>query len=216
MFKTAFFLTGFCFLEPQYFSKDKKKPNFTFSTLHFNMKRPIFNFFEKAKLMMKFKLFLPILFISLASFGQNPGTADYKAHNEGWLVSMDEAIALSERTGKPIMANFTGSDWCGWCVRLTNDVFSKKEFKQWAEKNVILLEVDFPRRKQLPENIKSQNANLQQTFNVRGYPTVWVFNLKKDQANNQYQIEALGSTGYTQDVNTFTNGIDSMIKQGKK
>jgi thioredoxin-related protein len=166
--------------------------------------------------MKKLIILLPVFLISLTSLGQNLNTESYKAHNEGWLVSMDEAIALSEKTGKPIMANFTGSDWCGWCIRLTNDVFSKKEFKQWAEKNVILLEVDFPRRIQLPENIKAQNANLQQTFNVRGYPTVWVFNLKKDLTNNQYQIEALGSTGYSQDVNTFTNSIDSMIKQGKK
>ena len=103
--------------------------------------------------------------------------AEYTAENPGWLVNLDEAYALSKKTGKPIMANFTGSDWCGWCKRLTASVFSKDEFKVWAEKNVVLLELDFPRKKTLPQNIQAQNTNLAQAFQVAGYPTVWVFNL---------------------------------------
>ena len=59
--------------------------------------------------------------------------------NAGWIVSLDEAVALSEKTGKPIMANFTGSDWCGWCIRLKAEVFDTPEFKDWASDNVILL-----------------------------------------------------------------------------
>ena len=92
---------------------------------------------------------------------------------------MDEAYELSQKTGKPIMANFTGSDWCGWCKRLTKSVFVKKEFKKWAEENVILLEVDFPRRKKLPPAIQAQNRNIQQALRVSGYPTIWVFDLDK-------------------------------------
>jgi thiol:disulfide interchange protein len=170
--------------------------------------------------MKTIKLLIPALLLAFTSMAQNQAqevAAPYKAHNEGWLVNMDEAFALSEKTGKPIMANFTGSDWCGWCIRLTNDVFNKPEFKQWAEKNVVLLEVDFPRRKVLPDEIRQQNTSLQQAFNVVGYPTVWVFNLKRDPEKNHFSIEALGSTGYMQDVNAFTSGVENMIKQqGKK
>lgn len=137
----------------------------------------------------------------------------YTAENPGWLVNVDEAFALSKKSGKPIMANFTGSDWCGWCKRLTASVFSQETFKQWAEKNVVLLELDFPRRKTLPQNIQAQNANLQQAFQVSGYPTVWVFNLSKDEKLNQYSIEALGKTGYTATVEEFTAGIEQMIKK---
>jgi thiol-disulfide isomerase/thioredoxin len=154
------------------------------------------------------------LFVAISLFAQTDKA--YKAHNEGWLVSVDEAYEISKKTGKPIMANFTGSDWCGWCIRLTNDVFSKPEFKQWAAKNVVLLELDFPRRKALPENIQQQNAGLQQAFGVTGYPTVWVFHLNKDDKTKQYSINGLGKTGYTSDVATFTNGVDAMIKQGKQ
>ena len=140
-------------------------------------------------------------------------TESYAAENPGWLVNIDEAYALSKKTGRPIMANFTGSDWCGWCKRLTASVFSKDEFKTWAEKNVVLLELDFPSRKTVPQNIQAQNANLQQAFQVSGYPTIWVFHLNKDEAKNQYTIEALGKTGYTATVQEFTSGVEQMIKK---
>ncbi len=143
-------------------------------------------------------------------------SSTYKAENEGWLVNLDEAYEKSKKTGKPIMANFTGSDWCGWCKRLTASVFSQDEFKKWAAKNVILLELDYPRRKQLPEAIRTQNASLQQSFQVQGYPTVWVFDMDKDKKTNQYQIKAHGKTGYTATVKEFTSGIDAMLAARKK
>lgn len=144
---------------------------------------------------------------------QSKVSEPYTAENPGWLVNVDEAYALSKKTGKPIMANFTGSDWCGWCKRLTANVFSQDAFKQWAEKNVILLELDFPRRKVLPQEIQAQNAGLQQAFQVSGYPTVWVFNLIKNDATNQFTVEALGKTGYTNTVEEFTTGVEQMMKK---
>ncbi len=154
------------------------------------------------------------LMIMTASFAA--AQAKYTAGNEGWLVDLDQAYAQSKKTGKPIMANFTGSDWCGWCKKLTASVFSKPEFKKWADKNVVLLELDFPRNKKVPDNIRQQNYSLQQAFQVRGYPTVWVFNLKKEPKTGQYQIEALGQTGYTATVQEFTSGVDQMLKRGAK
>jgi thiol:disulfide interchange protein len=144
---------------------------------------------------------------------QSPVSSEYKAENEGWLVNLEEAFQLSQKTGKPIMANFTGSDWCGWCKRLTASVFVQDEFKKWAAENVILLEVDFPRRKQLPANIQEQNAGLQQAFQVRGYPTVWVFNLTKDPQLNQFQVQALGSTGYKASAQEFIADVNLMMKK---
>ena len=139
---------------------------------------------------------------------------NYKAHAEGWLVDMDEAYEISKKTGKPIMANFTGSDWCGWCIKLKREVFNTKEFKAWAEKNVVLVELDFPRRFKIPEKYQQQNYALQKAFNVSGYPTIWVFNLGKDD-NNQYTISALGKTGYVKGAANFMAGVDKMIEQGK-
>jgi protein disulfide-isomerase len=159
--------------------------------------------------MHKIGIFLLLCFASLSLSSQTAESA-YKAENEGWLINLDEAYAQSKKSGKPILANFTGSDWCGWCKRLTKDVFSKNDFKTWASDNVILLELDYPRRKKLPEDIRSQNSGLQRAFKVRGYPTIWVFNIDKDSAG-KYQIDALGKTGYTKTVAEFTTGINKMI-----
>ena len=156
------------------------------------------------------------LFVAGGLSLQAQSTAAYEAENEGWLVSLDEAYAQSKKTGKPIMANFTGSDWCGWCKRLTASVFSKPDFKQWAAENVVLLELDFPKRKKLPDAIRSQNAGLQRAFKITGYPTVWVFDLDKKDPNAQYNISALGKTGYSPSVEKFTTGVDQMIAKRVK
>jgi len=113
-----------------------------------------------------------------------------------WHTDVHKAREISAKTKKPIFAFFTGSDWCGWCRKLQNDVFQKDEFKEWAAKNVILLELDFPRRKQLAPELMQQNAELQQAFQVRGYPTIWIFNLSKGAQDKQFNIAALGSLGY--------------------
>lgn len=135
---------------------------------------------------------------------------------DGWEVDLNEAYKKSQETGLPIMANFTGSDWCGWCIKLKNAVFTKKEFKEWAKKNVILLELDFPRRKQLPANIQQQNAQLQQAFRVSGYPTVWVFEMSKDETTGQVQLNGLAQTGYKSSVKEFTNDVDNQVEAAKK
>ena len=164
---------------------------------------------------MKFsRTFLPLFLLLLLSLNVSAQVA-YKAENEGWITSMEEAYQLSKKTNKPILANFTGSDWCGWCKRLTANVFTHKEFKDWAAKNVILLELDYPRAKQLPEEVRGQNASLQQAFQVSGFPTIWVFRLRKDEASNQYNIIPLGKTGYADSVEKFTGAVKQMIDNEK-
>src|ERR1044071_6472221 len=79
-----------------------------------------------------------------------------------WHTNFEEANTLSKASHKPIFAFFTGSDWCGWCMRLQRDVFAKPEFITWAKKNVILLELDFPRKKSLPPELQQQNNSMQQ------------------------------------------------------
>ncbi|MCC6817125.1 MAG: thioredoxin family protein [Saprospiraceae bacterium] len=143
-------------------------------------------------------------------------TAGYQSENEGWLVDVDEAYALSKKTNKPILANFTGSDWCIWCKRLTAAVFVHDEFKNWAKKNVILLELDFPRGKSIPAKNQQQNQSMQQALQVQGFPTIWLFDLNKKNSNSQYSIDALGSTGYTTTPKEFISKIESFIAQRKK
>lgn len=164
---------------------------------------------------MRIYAFITLLFLTVSINAQNTATT-YKPENEGWMVNLEEAYAKSKKTGMPILANFTGSDWCGWCKRLTAAVFSQADFKKWATKNVILLELDYPRGKEIPQAIKEQNQGLQQAFQVSGFPTVWVFNMERDPKTKQFAINALGKTGYTDTVEKFTTSVDQMIANGKR
>lgn len=137
--------------------------------------------------------------------------SDYKAKNEGWLVNLEEARALSAKTGKPIMANFTGSDWCGWCKRLDQSVFHQPGFDKWAEENVILLELDFPRRFRVPNEVAQQNNGLKQALGVRGFPTIWVFDV--DDKDGKMNINPYGKTGYTKTLAEFQKTIEEFLKK---
>ena len=144
-----------------------------------------------------------IALISILTFGlttsfttENKEVITESVAELSWFTDFQKADAESKKTGKPIFGFFTGSDWCGWCTRLKANVFSKDDFKKWANESVILLELDFPRRKQLPANIKQQNQQLAQVFKVRGYPTVWIFNTTKNPETQQVNINAWGSLSY--------------------
>jgi thioredoxin-related protein len=113
-----------------------------------------------------------------------------------WYTDIMQAQALSDSTNKPIFAFFTGSDWCGWCHKLQREVFAKQAFKDWAGQKVILLELDYPRNKQLAPELAQQNAELQQVFRVTGYPTIWMFNLDLDKNTQKINIVPFGSLGY--------------------
>ena len=136
---------------------------------------------------MKKLILLSFVAFSFQSFSQHIG-------NE-WNTEMNKSIEISLDTKKPIMLFFTGSDWCGWCKKLVREVYDKPEFKKWAKKNVVLVEIDFPRKSKLPAEIQKQNRDLQQMFGVRGYPTIWMVNPIKNK-NGQITLDKLGSTGY--------------------
>jgi protein disulfide-isomerase len=108
---------------------------------------------------------------------------------------LEKAMKISKKSKKPLMLFFTGSDWCGWCIRLQKEVFKTKEFTTWAKSNVVLVELDFPRNtSKLTPETQNQNSQLQQVFQVQGYPTVWLVNANKKDGKTNF--EKLGSTGY--------------------
>jgi thioredoxin-related protein len=87
-------------------------------------------------------------------------------------------MAQAKKEHKLVLLDFTGSDWCGWCKKLDAETFSKPEFTDYAKKNVVLVEVDFPAQKQQSSDLKAANKALQQKYHVDGYPTLVV--LKPD------------------------------------
>ena len=97
-----------------------------------------------------------------------------------WIHDYEHAIKDAKKYNRPILVNFTGSDWCGWCIRLKEEVLSKPAFKNYAGKNLILLELDFPRRKPQSSKIKKQNNNLARKYRIRGFPTIILINENGD------------------------------------
>ncbi|MEN9972245.1 MAG: hypothetical protein RIS20_592 [Bacteroidota bacterium] len=157
---------------------------------------------------MKTIALLSIIFLtSLTSFGQKSAKEDLV-----WHTDLNKAIELANKQNKPMMLFFTGSDWCGWCKRLQQEVFTQTEFKKWAQDNVILVEVDFPRANIQTEEVKAQNRNLQQQFAVRGYPTCWF--VKADKLKDgKVNFTQLGTKGYEAGgPANWVNGATTIIK----
>ena len=92
----------------------------------------------------------------------------------GWLTDFKQAQDEARSNKKLLLLDFTGSDWCGWCIRLEKEVFSKPDFKEYATKNLVLLELDFPRGKQLSAAERQQNEGLATKFGIQGFPTIVV------------------------------------------
>jgi protein disulfide-isomerase len=97
-----------------------------------------------------------------------------RAEDLQWLTDVPKAQAQAKSEKKLVMLDFTGSDWCGWCIKLHNEVFSKPEFSEYAKKNLVLVEVDFPQKKQQSEQLKKANLALQEKYKIEGYPTIVV------------------------------------------
>lgn len=155
----------------------------------------MFNFRKMKK--MRYVLLTLILIGGFAATAQSPKkTVAAKTETLTWFTDINEVNRLSLSTGKPVFLFFTGSDWCGWCKKLQADVFSKQEFIQWAGKNVILMEADFPRFKALPPELSKQNNELQNTFGVKGYPTIWIFQLTPNADGQGYSVKDASSLGY--------------------
>ena len=129
---------------------------------------------------------------------------DTLAAEEGWLTDFEAAKQLAAEKGLPILADFSGSDWCGWCIKLDKEVFSQDEFKAYTEGNVVLFLADFPNSTPQSEKVKKQNQALAEKYGIRGFPTV----LLLDAEGN-----VLERTGYKSGgAETYVEHIKGLLK----
>ena len=118
-----------------------------------------------------------------------------------WMTSFADAKAEAAKRKVPILADFSGSDWCGWCIKLDKEVFSTELFKEYAAGNLVLLLVDFPRQSSQSEEIKKQNNDLVESFKIEGFPTVLLLDAEG---------KLLGRTSY------LPGGAESYVTHLKK
>jgi protein disulfide-isomerase len=94
------------------------------------------------------------------------------AAKPGWLDNFEAAKKQAAAEKKHVLLDFTGSDWCSWCVKIDKEIFAKADFKEFSAAHLVLLELDFPTGKEQPAELKSQNQALQRQYKVEGYPTL--------------------------------------------
>ena len=91
-----------------------------------------------------------------------------------WTTGWKDAAAQAATAKRPILADFTGSDWCGWGMKLKREVFTTPEFAEWAGRSVVLLEVDFPRSKPLAADLQRDNQAMAEKYDIEGFPTILI------------------------------------------
>lgn len=129
---------------------------------------------------------LRFAFLSLALIALLAGPA--AAAKPGWSTDYTQGLEQAKKGKKLILLDFTGSDWCGWCIKIDREIFSKPEFKAYAEKNLVLVELDFPRGRQIPATERAQNEQLATKYDVQGFPTIIVLDAEGRE---------VGQLGYT-------------------
>ena len=123
-----------------------------------------------------------VVFVSIVSFAAGCSAASpvapvkaaspAKAGAVTWETSFDAAKKLAAEKKLPILADFSGSDWCGWCIKLDEEVFSQPAFGAFAKDSVVLFLADFPRRTPQSDELKKQNQQLAEKYGIEGFPTV--------------------------------------------
>ncbi|MFU8847383.1 MAG: thioredoxin family protein [Opitutales bacterium] len=124
---------------------------------------------QKHTILSVLALFAGAFFFAIASYAESTGDAE-----SAWMTDLEAAKAIAKAENKPMLVDFTGSDWCMWCIRLDEEVFSKQAFKDFAKENLILVEIDFPRKKTQSDELKEKNQALAQKYGIRGFPTILI------------------------------------------
>lgn len=112
---------------------------------------------------LPFKLFVMAILMSFAG--------GCLAQEAQWTTDYEKALEKAKGENKVVLLDFTGSDWCGWCMKMKDETLGQAQFKHYARKNLVLVEVDFPKQKTLPAPLKEKNEQLKKKFNVHGYPS---------------------------------------------
>jgi protein disulfide-isomerase len=136
------------------------------------------------------KLLLPILAGLMA--------CAFSARAElAWGTDLDAALAQAKKEKKLVVMDFTGSDWCGWCIKLQKEVFNTDDFAKYAKDNLVLVEVDFPSKKKQSDELKKANKKLQDKYGADGFPTIVVLNSEGKQVWKQVGYMAGGPKAWT-------------------
>jgi thioredoxin-related protein len=95
-----------------------------------------------------------------------------------WLTDYRKAQSISAQSQRDLLLSFTSFDSSEWCRKLDAEIYQQEAFKEYAKKNLVLVRIDFPKSKDQPAELKTQNQSLAEAYNIRGYPTMVLVNPK--------------------------------------
>jgi protein disulfide-isomerase len=125
------------------------------------------------------------------------------AQDVQWLTDYSKAVEKAKTENKVILLDFTGSDWCGWCMKLKTETFDQAQFKHYARNNLVLVEVDFPHQKTLPAPLKQQNDQLANKYGVKSYPTLVLVDKEGKELGRQKGYLEGGPKALIKELGTF-------------
>ncbi|MCG8568980.1 MAG: thioredoxin family protein [Spirochaetes bacterium] len=139
------------------------------------------------------------LFSEVMTKGAKPGI---------WTQDIEAAKKLAKNKKLPLFLNFTGSDWCTWCIHMDKQVFSTKKWQDFAKKNLVLVFIDFPQNQKLvPAEYKDRNDKIASFFNIQGYPTFYLIN------NNYTEVYGKLSASQSISPEQFIDSVEKLINR---
>ncbi len=119
-----------------------------------------------------------------------------RAAEGGWLTDYDAAVAQAKKENKLILMDFNGSDWCPPCMAIKKNVFNSAEFKQYAKDHLVLVDVDFPRRKPQDPKLAAHNEKLSDKFKIESFPTILVIDASGKQLSREEGYDGESALDY--------------------
>ena len=121
-----------------------------------------------------------------------------------WGTDLSKALAQAKADRKMVLLDFTGSDWCGWCIKFEQDTLSTAKFADYAKSHLELVLVDFPNKKPQSDALKAANAALQTKYDVGGYPTFILLNAEGKEVGRQVGYLKGGPDAFTAKLDGFS------------
>jgi thioredoxin-related protein len=125
-----------------------------------------------------------------------------------WQTDFEKAKAQAQSENKLILLNFSGSDWCGPCIRLKKDIFEHASFISYADENLVLVNADFPRLKKnmLSKELQKQNEALADTYNSSGaFPLTLLLDAEGKVLKKWEGLPAMSPEEFTNDIKAATD-----------
>ena len=128
---------------------------------------------------------------------------EVRAAESAWSTDVPQAVAKAKADGKVVLMDFTGSDWCGWCIKFKQEALDTKEFQDYAAKNLVLVELDYPHKIQQTAELKKANEDLAKKYNVEGFPTFVVLNKDGKEIGRQVGYKEGGAKAFIAEIEGF-------------